>query len=487
MEFEGQEVTTLVAFKFPLGRYHATPWDASVNEGRVEWPPSPWRILRALVSTFKTRVPHLPEDRLVKMFNKLVTEPPSYQLPHAEEAHTRHYMPTDKHTMSNPGKNRSMAFDPFLSISTDSDLLVEFSHVNEEERQLLSVLLEALPYLGRADSVCHARLINKTVVNGNTVRWVPGAANHEGIRLLSPVLPFSIDDLCERPTELRKSNRLDPTNALWIDYKKATTDRSPRPHTASRKPRPVVTAARWYLPDRGRPPLTEAVAVAHLLRQGLLSRAKAALGEGYLTIATGLSGRTGTGPRNDQHRHAHYLAFSDAEDGRIDTVAVWAPSGLFPDEVAAVGSLRKLWAPDWLRGLHTYRLGLEALGSIEMALPELVGPSREWVSITPYAPGKRWCKKWNDQNIRQQHVAEDLRRELGFREKPVPERIRELEDRQFGAHNWRRFRRSRPRRGEQGTERPAVPLYLTFAEPVEGPLTLGGLSHFGLGLFKPKG
>ena len=57
-------MTTLVAVKFPLGRYHATPWDASVNEGRVEWPPSPWRILRALVSTFKTRLPHLPEDRV---------------------------------------------------------------------------------------------------------------------------------------------------------------------------------------------------------------------------------------------------------------------------------------------------------------------------------------------------------------------------------------------------------------------------------------
>ena len=31
-------------------RYHATPWDAHVNEGRVEWPPSPWRLLRALVA-----------------------------------------------------------------------------------------------------------------------------------------------------------------------------------------------------------------------------------------------------------------------------------------------------------------------------------------------------------------------------------------------------------------------------------------------------
>jgi CRISPR-associated protein Csb2 len=35
--------------RFPGGRYHATPWGHHVNEGQVEWPPSPWRLLRALM------------------------------------------------------------------------------------------------------------------------------------------------------------------------------------------------------------------------------------------------------------------------------------------------------------------------------------------------------------------------------------------------------------------------------------------------------
>ena len=167
-------------------------------------------------------------------------------------------------------------------------------------------------------------------------------------------------------------------------------------------------------------------------------------------------------------------------------MAVWAPGGLSVEEVAAVGSLRQIRTPDWLRGLHTYRLGLEALGSAEMALPELVGPSRVWVSITPYAPARRWCKNWNDPDIRQKHIDDDLKRELGFREKPVPERIEQLGLGRFDGRDWRRFRRGRPRRGEQGQNRPAIPLRLTFAESVEGPLVLGGLSHFGLGLFKPE-
>ena len=39
--------TTLV-LTFPWGRYHANPWGRHVNEGAVELPPSPWRLLRAV-------------------------------------------------------------------------------------------------------------------------------------------------------------------------------------------------------------------------------------------------------------------------------------------------------------------------------------------------------------------------------------------------------------------------------------------------------
>jgi CRISPR-associated protein Csb2 len=37
--------------RFPSRRYHGTPWGHHVNEGQIEWPPSPWRLLRALLAT----------------------------------------------------------------------------------------------------------------------------------------------------------------------------------------------------------------------------------------------------------------------------------------------------------------------------------------------------------------------------------------------------------------------------------------------------
>ncbi|HFQ89125.1 MAG TPA: type I-U CRISPR-associated protein Cas5/Cas6, partial [Desulfobulbus sp.] len=45
-----------IGFRFIAGRYHATPWGRHVNEAAVEWPPSPWRIVRALAATWHRKL-----------------------------------------------------------------------------------------------------------------------------------------------------------------------------------------------------------------------------------------------------------------------------------------------------------------------------------------------------------------------------------------------------------------------------------------------
>ena len=89
-----------LAFRFPAGRYHATPWGNQVNEGLVEWPPSPWRLLRALVSCGYTRLGWngaIPEPAIGLLHN-LASTLPSFTLPTASVAHSRHYMPVKKNT-----------------------------------------------------------------------------------------------------------------------------------------------------------------------------------------------------------------------------------------------------------------------------------------------------------------------------------------------------------------------------------------------------
>ena len=43
---------TVLELRFPAGRFHSTPWGRHVNEGAIEWPPSPWRLLRSLIATW---------------------------------------------------------------------------------------------------------------------------------------------------------------------------------------------------------------------------------------------------------------------------------------------------------------------------------------------------------------------------------------------------------------------------------------------------
>src|SRR5690606_27706915 len=83
-------------FRFPAGRWHATAWGTHVNEGVPEWPPSPWRICRALYATwFHKHQTSIPRSVMDAMIEDLIEAPlPRFQLPVAVAAHTRHYMPS---------------------------------------------------------------------------------------------------------------------------------------------------------------------------------------------------------------------------------------------------------------------------------------------------------------------------------------------------------------------------------------------------------
>ena len=71
---------------FVAGRFHATPWDRHVNEGVVEWPISPWRILRALLAVGYRKLgwdAENPPERVRRLIEILSSEPPHYWLPPA--------------------------------------------------------------------------------------------------------------------------------------------------------------------------------------------------------------------------------------------------------------------------------------------------------------------------------------------------------------------------------------------------------------------
>ena len=148
-----------VHLRFPGGRYHATPWGHHVNEGQIEWPPSPWRLLRALIATgYATlqwdEVP--PVGR--QLIETLAEVMPTYELPPASSAHSRHYMPTGK--LDKGMEKTTLVFDTWANVG-DGEVMVRWDcDLDPETLELFTSLIEKLGYLGRSESWVEAKVVS---------------------------------------------------------------------------------------------------------------------------------------------------------------------------------------------------------------------------------------------------------------------------------------------------------------------------------------
>ena len=115
-----------IGVRFLAGRYHATPWGRHVNEAAPEWPPSPWRLLRGLVATWKRKVPELDQGKVESILRALAA-PPQFSLPPATVGHTRHYMPWFK---KGPD-DRTLVFDAFVAVPREVRLVALWPGVEQ--------------------------------------------------------------------------------------------------------------------------------------------------------------------------------------------------------------------------------------------------------------------------------------------------------------------------------------------------------------------
>src|SRR5690606_40498090 len=110
---------------FPTRRssdlYHATPWGSHANEAEIEWPPSPWRILRALVASWHRKLDgaRFPEDALGALIDGLSASSPVYRVPAATRAHSRHYM----HVRAGAVDRPVLIFYTFARVDTAEELI----------------------------------------------------------------------------------------------------------------------------------------------------------------------------------------------------------------------------------------------------------------------------------------------------------------------------------------------------------------------------
>jgi len=500
-------------FRFPAGRYHATPWGRHVNEGLVEWPPSPWRILRALVAVGFTRhgwTEQTIPDTAFALVEQLSEHLPSYHLPPAVASHSRHYMPI--------GANTTKIFDAFAHVGS-GELWVRWeTELRADSRSLLDELATALPYLGRAESWVQCT-VHDDWPEGmvpNAYEDLAGDERAESVRLLVPVTPESyrqwrepalhravdglskakrrhveplyppclLSTLLVSTATLQKAGWVRPPGTKDVMYV-VPADALAAPRLAGSRP-PIRSAKRPELAlfavtgdsEHGtlRPRTTQALALGELLHFSLAKKLDG-------LVCPELTGRDEAGEPMRGHRHAHLMPLDLDSDHRIDHILVWCPLGLGREARDALYAIR--FTHDREHDRRAF-LTVAALGSREDLLP-LLGPadmavlsaSRCWKSSTPFiAP--RFVKATGRNTLEEQ-----VRAELHSRDLPEPRRI-EIAARDEAARG-RFYDYVRTRRGRSKAPPTTYPWHITlqFDDLVCGPLSLGYGAHLGLGQFVP--
>ena len=261
-----------------------------------------------------------------------------------------------------------------------------------------------------------------------------------------------------------------PARARSLKRDKPVPARPPQERRAH--PAPRVCAVRFAITGNAPTPRHAAVALGDVLRQSCMSNFGRANNGAVSQV---LSGKLPDGARlRGRHEHAHYLAFSSGGDNSrlLDSMVVWAPAGLDPDELAAIAVPHRLFAGPHVQGVNGRRLGVEAWGTIGDVAPELIGASTVWGTATPFAPTRYGRGSFESL------VIDNVTRELANRDLPAPCEVRIV------TGDWIAFRRYRLREVLDDARR-AFGVEIEFDQPVEGPIVLGQLSHFGLGIFRP--
>lgn len=495
---------------FPAGRYHATPWGRHVNEGDVEWPPSPWRLLRALVATWHRKLDHdvYAKAQLHALVERLSEPLPQYRLPTAVRAHTRHYMPVREGSKD----KLVLIFDAFVHVAPGDYLIMAWPNffLAEEERSLLQTLLDQLGFLGRAESWVEATMLDNWTGTSNCLPSelsvdVQTGETLEPVRLITPLsaqtwrtwredfiartdwdsmtrkpreqlratLPESLlDAICLDTADLQAVGWSRPPASQYVTYQRPMSCFTPIPQVRLSRPMTTAHTVRLALQGKPLPRIEDTVRIGELVRIAAMGKAKHMVGKDR--IPTVLSGHSlGDGNR---HGHAMFLPEDADHDGHIDHILVHAGAGLDSEAIAVLAAVHRLWQSDgseW-RVLFESATNNDAVNSVS----DYTATSAVWESTTPYLYPWHAKKHFG--------YTEQIQRECRLRGLREPQ-VELLPHITVCGHQRRpiHFHRFRTKRGLVQPDRQGAFLRLTFPHPATGPLAFGFACHFGLGIFRP--
>lgn len=537
-----------IALTFPAGRFHATPWGRHVNEGAPEWPPSPWRFLRALVATWKRKLDDQISVADVQRIIAQLLSPPIFRLPRASTGHTRHYMPWFK---KGPD-DKTLVFDAFVALPREAEIAFVWpdAELDQAQRSHLERLLNHLDHFGRAESWCEGRLLPQQEAetalqqaNCRPFNGHPAAAGFEVVRVLcaDPDMAMSNNrffatvqrktrgkvmqqtkrtapaydpdwHLCAETLWLHDQRWSDPPGSRWVQYARPRDCFKIEPSGTRLGTRPRPQVARFALDSAVLPLVTQTLPVAESARRVLIGIFGRLFPnpDGSKGRSPVFAGKDREGQPLSGHRHAYYLPTDEDNDGRIDHLTILAEEGFGPNELQALDRFNELQTPQRQESGHPLRLVWLGWGQLPHYTPGPLQPATTWISATPFVapryPKPRGTKRDPPALLRspvlflQAVLQEELRRLIQRRPDMAHMRLEDVgltpctDDHgvfrtpsRGGKLGLRpiQFARFRAKRGDDGGRRPAGMFRIKFPSKVRGPICLGYSSHFGLGLFMP--
>jgi CRISPR-associated protein Csb2 len=466
------------------------------------------------------------------LIEKLAGVLPSYCLPDVTAAHSRHFMPCIE------GKNQktTLVWDTFANVGGGKLLVHWPCELCSDETALFALLSGHLNYLGRSESWVEAELIPDSQVDLNRFNSVPHrqgdqrdrryeqvslmatipsdryriwqqervemAVVHLGLpagqkkppakllkdreRELAPYPPDLIACLTKDTAWWKGHGWSQPPGSQRVLYWRPSQpmDVAAPPQNRIRPlPRVEITLLALTTPSGNKsalPPFPRTLPRAGLIHKALISK----LGNGQRVDCPELTGQDAHGgPLHNAHQHAHILPLDLDQDRRIDHILIFAPMGLGDRAQRAISGLRRTWTKGGAGDLQLAVVGRGDIKDLRQlpvplgpALSRLIGPAKTWTSLTPFVP-PRFLKRPGCRN----GLLDQVRRELASRGLPAAT-VGLMPLDATPAMGLRGFI-CRRRRGNLPPQDMGLALRIEFNQPVEGPISLGYASHFGMGLF----
>jgi len=497
---------------FLWGRYYAHPWGQ--NPARIreaEWPPSPWRLLRALAAAwFQANPGREPSPELIRTLEALGRELPTFVLPKVSFSRAVHYQPnygaTAKGEVSLAKYKRVRHENHFVAVGGDVLIQWQLLGLSEADAHVVcsvtSGIAERVSYFGRAESVCEVE-----VVDSDREREAAQVALQSGKPCRQIGSTFR-DVFCPDPDDFQASD-------LWKRREDNAGSDVAQKHLVQElldAPQPLPDGAAWFsyrMPEgwphrwvvrHTQPPQRRAPAgriVAHFLEFSLQCRIPVpakftvSIAELFRDAAIrnhpgpsfALSGRDGPQGYQTGHHHAFYLPVPDNLGQYLSLLRVWCPYGFTQQEVnalVAVGALR------WAGGRFPVR---PVLLRVQRELPQ-PRPSCVWRSVTPFVPPRYWYrKKFAEGRVREPYSPENQLR-FCFRENGTDPSSATIQRAEVANSKWEvcKVHQHDNTIATQSDPTHLIGLLLKviLPEPIVLPFpSYGHSAHFGLGQFEP--